>query len=168
MKPYKCGGCGKDPTTTATACQYCGAKRPSVPDWVILMCILTAALGACTYVATNVDMQKEPVAAAAPPKKVEATPEQVREAMHYAKTRMVLRAIKKSMRDPDSLQWIYVSRNQESTVVCTELRARNGFGGMNVEHYVFAKQKIASGSKTWNRHCAGKELVDMLASSEGI
>gem|GEM_PF-4634097 len=39
-------------------------------------------------------------------------------------------------------------------------RARNGFGGMNVEQAVYANKKISTSSATWNKHCAEKLLTN--------
>lgn len=73
----------------------------------------------------------------------------------------VATAIKHGLRDPESLKWQSIGVNDEATVVCAEYRARNGFGGMNVEHTVYAKGKMSNDAASWKRHCAGKSFNDL-------
>jgi hypothetical protein len=41
--------------------------------------------------------------------------------------------VKNALREPESVQWIRIRANSDGTLVCVAYRARNGFGGMNVE-----------------------------------
>lgn len=66
--------------------------------------------------------------------------------------------IRSAMREPDSLQWRKVLSNGDGSVLCMEYSARNGFGGMNVEHVLIRKGKASQESAQWNKHCAGKQF----------
>ena len=57
------------------------------------------------------------------------------------------------MREPDSVRWQQVATNDDGTIVCVTYRARNGFGGMNLEHATFAKETISTSNAAWNKHC---------------
>ncbi|WP_156648800.1 hypothetical protein [Massilia sp. Leaf139] len=73
----------------------------------------------------------------------------------------VLTSIKSAMRDPDSLKWQDIRANDDGSVVCVVYRARNGFGGMNLEHASFAGKSISTSDASWNKHCANKSLYEM-------
>lgn len=63
------------------------------------------------------------------------------------------KAIRQVMREPASLQWISIGVNNDGTVACLTYRARNGFGGMNIERAVVFNSKASSKKRDWERHC---------------
>lgn len=70
--------------------------------------------------------------------------------------------IKKSLRDPSSIQFINVIATDESTI-CYEFTAKNGFGGTNHSFAVFSKDNITLKTdeidgyqKLWDLECANK------------
>jgi hypothetical protein len=73
--------------------------------------------------------------------------------------------LRASMREPDSfkLDTVWVTDNG---AVCYQYRARNGFGGMNVEQAVmspklqFRTSDQPGFAQLWNRHCANREGED--------
>ena len=72
------------------------------------------------------------------------------------------RALKASLRNPDSLTFRSIGTNDDGGVVCITYRAQNGFGGMNLEHVVFRDGDPSQSAAAWNRTCAHKKLYDLL------
>jgi hypothetical protein len=50
---------------------------------------------------------------------------------------LAAKALNGSLRNPDSLSFEQILVNSDGSVICMTYRAKNGFGGMNVEHVVF-------------------------------
>jgi len=71
------------------------------------------------------------------------------------------RSIKSNLRDPDSLKFQTIVANDDASIMCFAYRARNGFGGMNLEHATIVDNTIYKTSKVWNKHCAKKDLHDL-------
>lgn len=72
------------------------------------------------------------------------------------------------MREPKSFELIS-ALGMETDVICLEYRARNGFGGMNVERSVVVGTALTPSSaktftKTWNSRCAGKTGADLTTT----
>jgi hypothetical protein len=65
----------------------------------------------------------------------------------------LLKSVRSSLRDPESFVVEFVGVNEDSTVACVEYRAKNGFGGMNKEFAVYAKDKISQSPESWNKYC---------------
>ena len=69
--------------------------------------------------------------------------------------------LRASMRDPDSFKLDTVLLVDDGTV-CYQYRARNGFGGMNIEQAVlspkllFRTSEQSGFARLWNRYCAHK------------
>lgn len=78
------------------------------------------------------------------------------------------RVIKNSLRDPDSLKWQTIRTNDDATVLCYVYRARNGFGGMNLEHAAVVGTSISTSAKVWKRNCQDKNLHDVTGARHGI
>ena len=72
----------------------------------------------------------------------------------------LLKSVKASLRDPESFAIEYVGVNEDATVACVEYRAKNGFGGMNKEFAVYAKNNISQSPESWNKNCR-TNLYDM-------
>lgn len=79
----------------------------------------------------------------------------------FQKTVTVLASIKANLREPSSVEWVDISSTDDGSVVCVQYRARNGFGGMNVESATAALGGLRTGAAAWNKHCAGKSLREM-------
>jgi hypothetical protein len=72
----------------------------------------------------------------------------------------LLKSVKTNLRDPESFSVEYVGVNEDATVACVEYRAKNGFGGMNKEFAVYAKNNISQTPESWNKYCR-TNLYDM-------
>jgi len=64
------------------------------------------------------------------------------------------------MRDPESVRWQNIFTNDDGTIVCVAYRARNGFGGMNLEHATFANKQISTANAAWNKHCTNGQAEE--------
>jgi len=71
------------------------------------------------------------------------------------------REIKEKLRDPDSVKWSQILASDDASVLCFVYRAKNGFGGMNIAHAIYADGTISSSSKAWNKHCTADDLRPM-------
>lgn len=162
MALIKCHECGHETSDTAKACPGCGAKpkkKISVVGWIVAA-LFTVIVFRCT--ATQVS---------APPK-AEKTPDQIAaeakaERRHLAAV-VAMRAIKKTLRDPASVEWEDVLVNDDATVICIVLRAKNGFGGYTRETISIANGEASKAEKAWNKHCSGKSLIDHKYSARAL
>lgn len=93
-------------------------------------------------------------------KKEQAKKEDRIDSARIAMTRIIIKAIKGSLRDPNSLEWDQIYANNAGTAFCFEYRARNGFGGMNREIMVVVNGKTSQSASAWNKHCTGKGFKD--------
>lgn len=78
------------------------------------------------------------------------------------------RTIKNSLRDPESLKFQTIAANDDASVVCYIYRAKNGFGGMNLEHAVLVGDKISNSPKIWKKNCSAEQLHDVTNARAGI
>lgn len=147
LKP--CIECGVNVSTKAAACPQCGAraKRPTS----LLTKIVASILGLSVAIAVFAPKGDAPSVAKKPadPKKEAA----------FQRTLVVVRSIKASLRDPASVKWGNIQAGEDASVVCVSYRARNGFGGMNLEGATYAGGKLTTSGTAWQKHCAGKKLV---------
>ncbi len=70
-------------------------------------------------------------------------------------------ALKSSMREPKSVEWLSITANDDASVACFKYKGRNGFGGMSIEHIAIVKGQAKTDSRDWNKHCTGKEMYDL-------
>ncbi len=151
MALQKCKECGNEVSSKAKACPQCGAAQPkktSVFTWIIGGFFAVAVVAAVVGGTSSSTMTPEQHAAS----------KQKSESMK--KTMLALQAIKKSMRDPDSLKWEDITANDDASVICISYRAKNGFGGMNRDIATVVNDKFHTDKKTWNKHCT-KPMNDM-------
>lgn len=73
------------------------------------------------------------------------------------------KALKSSLRNPDSLAFDEILANDDGSVVCMKYRAQNGFGGMNFEYVVFKNGEPSQSHASWRANCAHKMLNDLTA-----
>lgn len=150
MALIKCHECAKEISSKASTCPFCGAKPPpsKIKTWGLVFII------AFFTVAGVAGHKPTPPAAPADP----AADARMETVVGYASL------LKRELRDPSSLEWIDVLANDDASVICFSYRARNGFGGMNVENISIVKGKLWKSNDSWNKHCAGKTLHDLKPS----
>ena len=167
LKP--CSECGARISTRADSCPQCGAKEPASMGPVRRLLLGFAALFGAVYLfapGTNSITPSEPPAK--PVKTAEQLAVEEAHKVRSMKAIFVVTAIKHGLRDPDSARWKFVGVNDDASVVCVEYRAKNGFGGLNLERAAYAKGKVSSTAASWNRHCAGKSFHDLTSTANTL
>lgn len=100
------------------------------------------------------------------------TPEEIaakaRQEAAFQRVVVVLKSIKAANRNPDSVKWEGIWANGDASVVCIDYRGQNGFGGMNREQVVYAKNKLSREASAWNRHCTKGDLQDMIYARQAL
>lgn len=160
MSLTPCQECATPVSTEAKTCPSCGAKvkRPMRTTTKLLIGAVIALL---VSIQMGVDKKQAKLAA--------RTPEQIAAdtAKEKALTRRenaangVARALKDSMRDPDSLKIDSMRVSDDSKTVCVEYRAKNGFGGYNRELVTYLDGKGKKGVDIWNKNCL-TPLTDLM------
>lgn len=147
LKP--CRECGHKISTEATACPQCGAK-PKQPMGRMKVIALLIFGG---FILTSLTRPSSPPKPIPEPPNEFVLAAKARTEARFQSASKVLRSIKAAMREPESVRWQQVTTNDDGTVVCVTYRARNGFGGMNVEHAAFSNNQISTSSTAWNNIC---------------
>jgi hypothetical protein len=89
------------------------------------------------------------------------------------RTADLVSSLYQSARDPSSLT-VNSVLYMPSGAICMEYRARNGFGGLNLEHGLETPKGLISVgdfdnfAEQWNRFCTGKVGDDMTYYAKGI
>ena len=156
MALVKCHECGSDVSTEASSCPKCGAKVKKPTSGAAKLLLGVVVLG--VFVAGIGGGGNSPDT---PPETPEQKAQKEAEAARYAVAAATSKLLRDSMRDPDSLQFESLRVNDDSSVICAEYRARNGFGGVNREFMVVADGKTSQKPNAWNKHCT-KPMHDML------
>lgn len=130
--------------------------------WQVVRGVIVFFVGmGALILAVGAFMNRSTEPSAPPPPKTEAQiqaekakkDEEDKQAVMRGRVVTLARAVKERMRDPDSLVWEEMRANEDGSVVCLEYRAKNGFGGMNREFVIYAKETLSAKSKDYNRHC---------------
>ena len=84
------------------------------------------------------------------------------DARRGAAAMLAAKALKQSLRNPDSLAFVYVHTDDAGNVVCMKYRAQNGFGGMNLGYVVYRDGFPSDTPSVFNKNCAHKKnMYDM-------
>lgn len=179
MALIKCKECGAKVSTKAKTCPQCGAKLKKGTSKLILGLLGLTILGMYLSVSTghkdtSVPPTKEEIAAKQALKekkeqqKLEEQAEHKRKDEDWTSIAAAKNIIKKRLRDPDSAEFknlIAKRRDGKIFIVCGEVNAKNGFGGMTgfQPFMSFGSSEMTwlpSDSKdfatNWNKFCAGK------------
>lgn len=154
MALIECKECGGPISSEAKACPKCGAappKRVGILGWIFVLFV--------AYIAYKLMVPSDPPAS--PPSAAQIQ-RKVRDEAVFQKTVIMAATIKRGLREPASVQWEAIRANDDASVMCFLYRARNGFGGMAVEHVTIANGQPSQGNAAWNKHCADKPLNDMI------
>lgn len=153
MALKKCGECGGQVSSEAKSCPHCGAKRRKSVGPVGIMVVCGLGI---LFVSAAID---EP----SPPPTLTAEERAAKEAddARFNLAFAVAKGIKTTLREPDSMKLEGLWTNEKADLACIEYRAKNGFGGMNLERVVFYNKQLTKDEGVWNRRCAGKDLHDM-------
>lgn len=154
MALIECKECGGPISSAAKACPKCGAappKRVGILGWLSVLFV--------AYIAYKLMAPSDPPT---PPPSAAEIERKARDEAVFRKVALAAATIKKNLREPDSVTWETILADSEANVMCFSYRARNGFGGMALEHISVAEGKFSRKTQDWNRHCAGKMLNDMI------
>jgi hypothetical protein len=153
MSLASCHECQHQVSTDAKSCPNCGAavKQPTSPAKIILVGFIVLVIG--------ISITGTPTPPPAP-KSPEQKAKEERENLRFNVARTVIANLKKSLRDPTSLAVESIFVNEDSTILCMEYRAKNGFGGTNKEILVLLNDRSSKKPADWNKHCT-KEMYDL-------
>jgi hypothetical protein len=73
------------------------------------------------------------------------------------------KAVKESLKNPDTVQWESVLLNENGSIICVSYRAQNGLGGYSREFVTFVKEKSSKANDVWDKQCANKKLFDLTS-----
>ena len=158
-----CAGCGLKVDNNPEACSHCGAKpRKGARAGIIIAGVIGGIIILSNLLSF---LLSDPAPAGAPSmpaatQTVKALPDPAREA-RVKQALAVATLVKTGLRDPDSVTWQHIRVSEDAGVVCLEYRAKNGFGGLNLERTAYAKGRLNNDAATWNKHCAAKPLYDL-------
>lgn len=162
-KLMKCTVCGGKVSSTADICPHCGAtdeevdivyNAPEKPitDWrAVLLLLIVGAVVINFNLSTTIEDDREsiPVENIKTEAQLQYEAEAKRISNRNRDAQVALRRyIRDNLRDPDSYDIIYTSKALEHSngtfSMQHKYRAKNGFGGMNVEEKVFIFSKSGS------------------------
>lgn len=166
MAMINCGECGASVSTEAKSCPACGASRKVFrrPDagkrmsWPKKIAIGFGALFGLSFVIALVNGNSVSGQAA----QIESAQDKQQKHMTY-QAYLAAKAVKASLRNPDSLSFQQILANDDGSVICLTYRAQNGFGGMNIEHVLFKDGDPSQSHASWHANCAHKMLNDVTA-----
>ena len=161
MALIPCKECKAEISSSAKHCPQCGAKpkkSTSVATYFV-GAIFLFAFAKCSW---DQSTRSAPPAAPVltPAQAAKKAEDDAHSSARFVNTSRLLSAIKNSLREPDSVIWGDILASEKGDVVCVAYRAKNGFGGMNLEHTVMTTRGISSSGATWNKSCVGKTLFD--------
>lgn len=154
MSLIKCNECGNEVSTEAKTCPKCGVKVKKPTSSATKLAVILLGIA---FVGAIVSENES----ASVPETPEIKAQKEAESKRYVAAFGTSKTIRSSMRDPESLKFETLLVNDDSSVVCAEYRARNGFGGMNRELMIVTKDKTSQSTAAWNKHCT-KSMYDMM------
>ena len=163
-----CKECGSKVSTDAKACPSCGAKPPKRTrvGSLVVAGLASALMFSCIYTQNEADQKRAAQEAAKTPAQREAEAAAARQAQaRVALAKITRQMLAQSVRDPDSLVIESLQVQGEAKHACVQYRAKNGFGGVNREQAVLVGTAFKSDAATWNRLCAGNELLVPMAEA---
>ena len=166
MAIINCGECGASVSTEAKSCPACGAsrkvfrrspdakKRMSWPKKIGIAFGAMFGLGLIGQVVTG---------GPGPSQAAQGESEKARQADAQRGSIAMLsaKALKESLRNPDSLAFVYIHTNDDGSVVCMKYRAQNGFGGLNLGYVVYRDGQPSERPASWRANCAHKAMHDL-------
>lgn len=155
MAMTSCKECGAKISDNAVNCPSCGFKPRRTSRVTMALAILLVGGFLITVFGGRTSLPSEPAVVQAP------DPEKEAASKRYGAAMAAAASLKRAARDPDSLQFESFRVSDDSSVICTAYRARNGFGGMNKAIAVFVNGTGGDDPTRWNKHCT-KPLNDML------
>ena len=165
MAMITCAECGSAVSSEAKTCPGCGVERKVFRRSGKVKEPASGRKKLAVGFAVFVGVCIVGLASSLPANNAGTAPEDLATRQQHGRTSAAFasaRALKASLRNPDSLTFRSIGTNDDGGVVCITYRAQNGFGGMNLEHVVFRDGDPSQSAAAWNRTCAHKKLYDLL------
>lgn len=77
-------------------------------------------------------------------------------------------ALRKSLRDPESLKFDAILATEDASVICFQYRAKNGFGGYVRENIVLVGSEPSTELTTLQKYCQADNLHDFGAVAAAL
>jgi hypothetical protein len=166
MAMINCGECGANVSTEAKSCPGCGASRKVFRrssdagkriSWPKKIGIGFGALFGLSFIVALANGNSGSGQAAP----AEGEQERQADAQRGSVAMLSAKALKDSLRNPDSLTFVYIHTNDDGSIICMKYRAQNGFGGMNIGYVVYKDGQPSDSPARFNKHCAHKTMHDL-------
>lgn len=155
MAMTQCKECGNAVSDEAKNCPACGAPVPK--GWTTGK-IIIAIVGIAVVI--NLASKSGQKDTADPEAAGRAAAESRLAEQRMQRAGLAGTAIKKTLRDPDSVRWEQIFTSENGELVCIEYRAKNGFGGYEAGVMVLDGKDVFTTSKEWDSRCTGRALFD--------
>lgn len=152
MAIIECKECGKEISSKADKCPYCGIKKHKTSKftWFVLFVFVYGFYVYLTPVNSDTSYKA----------KVE-TPQEKEEKDRYSSVMLAGKTVKKNLKEPNSVEWLSIHSNKEGTLACFRYKAKNSYGGFSVEESVSYLGLISSSQQQWDKLCANKKLYNV-------
>lgn len=173
MAMINCGECGTTVSTEAKVCPGCGASRKTFRrpagsktpmSWGKKIGIVFGTVFGIGLVGGAMGGMSPPDPAA----RAAAAKEDKANAQRGAAAMLAAKALRESLRNPDSLAWVYIRTDDDGNVVCLKYRAQNGFGGMNIGYVVYRDGFPSDTPSVFNKNCAHKKNMHDLTQVKNL
>lgn len=173
MAMINCGECGASVSTEAKSCPACGANRKVFKraagakkpmSWLKKIGIFFGVMFGLGLIGQVVTGGSGPTPAA----QGESEKERQADAQRGSVAMLSAKALKDSLRNPESLAFVYIHTNDDGSVVCMKYRAQNGFGGMNVGYVVYRDGLPSDTPSVFNKNCAHKKNMHDLTQVKDL
>lgn len=154
MSLRSCKECGKQISTEAEICPGCGAKPPRRIGIVRSILLVFVALTTCNMV--KLSLTKSETKPADTSAEIKQKTEKDAEYKRFAAALVTSQVVRAAARDPESVKFDKIIVNDDASKICAKYRAKNGFGGTNVETIVFVNGTETRADDSWLLHCTGK------------
>lgn len=152
MSLRPCKECGKEVSTKAASCPNCGAKVPR--QFGVIGALFALFVGWILFSCVGEHQKREIAQNNKPAEQVSReSKEKDAEVRRFAAATVAEEAVKRAVRDPDSVRFNQMRVNADGSIVCAEFRAKNGFGGMEIERLVWVNGNPLRGDQAWLDNC---------------
>jgi len=164
MALITCTECGTEVSTSAKACPKCGASPKAMGKQKKQI----GRTGKIVIGAIALGMAALAITAQNAPVPVQTEAEAMAERLNLLRIKSGMAAavaLKRSLRNPDSVTYEMIRSNEDGSLICILYRAQNGFGGMNRGNMAFIDDEPTDSRSVWNKRCAQAQLYDITSEA---
>lgn len=178
MALARCRKCRKIASTAARTCPHCGVRNPTrkplspylktagaFAGTALLLGVVESSGLRASLKASNIELPRIPIATPAP---APQSTMQQREKHRFEVTAAIASTLKQSMDNPHSLVWETILADDDASIICFEYRVKDSRGEYSREYITYSYGKTSEAPEAWNRHCAGKQLNDMIRVRDAV